>query len=240
MVYFRKIFISNIPVPIMSSSDESVVEVDTDSLLPTTQPMEEESFTSSQPDSPIPWAWLVSLRSTTAQVIPVCGPMVKVGRDPTCQMEIPEDIFVDGENENLQFVRVSRIQFEIVKEKGGGATLEDKSMNGTYVNKLLVGKGNKYSLNHADVISVLLEEFCVYLFIEEKSMSVQYPASIYSKYLVGREVGEGSTAVVREGFTRETSAKGAMKIIGKKKWPNKYSQPLDLMKEVTCTLLNFM
>ena len=35
----------------------------------------------------------------------------------------------------------------------------------------------------------------------------------------GREVGEGSTAVVREGFLRETSAKVAMKIIGKKKWP---------------------
>ena len=63
------------------------------------------------------------------------------------------------------------MQFEIVKEKGG-ATLEDKAMNGTYVNKLLVGKGNKYSLNHADVISVLMDDFCLYLYIEEKSLSV--------------------------------------------------------------------
>eukprot|EP00092_Neocalanus_flemingeri_P027694 GFUD01030059.1.p1 GENE.GFUD01030059.1~~GFUD01030059.1.p1 ORF type:complete len:517 (+),score=176.52 GFUD01030059.1:90-1640(+) len=215
----------------MSSDDSD------SSQLPTTQPLEGESLTSSQPDSPLAWSWLVHLRpgpaSVRALVVPVCGDLVAVGRDPSCcQIGIGEDIFINSENENLQSVRVSRVQFEIVKEKTR-ATLVDKSMNGTYVNKLLVGKGKKYSLKHADVISILMDDFDIFLYLDERFMASNYPATISSKYLVGRELGKGSTAVVREGFTRDSSKKVAMKLIGKKKWPSKYSQPEDLMKEVS-------
>ena len=63
-------------------------------------------------------------------------------------------------------------------------------------------------------------------------MSTAYPDTISFKYLVGRELGAGSTAVVREGFTRDSFCRVALKIIGKKKWSSKYSNPQDLMKEV--------
>ena len=204
-----------------------------ESQLQATQPIGEESSSSSQPDSPLAWAWLVHLRPDPASV-PVCEDQFSVGRDPSCQLEVGEEIFADSEKENLQYLRVSRVQFDILKEKGSAsATLVDKSMNGTFVNKLLVGKGNKYSLNHADVISILMDDFSVFVYLEEKFMASHYPANICKKYLVGRQLGEGSTAVVKEGFQRESNTEVAMKVICKKRWPSRYSEPEDLMKEVT-------
>ena len=77
-------------------------------------------------------------------------------------------------------------------------------MNGTYVNNLLVGKGKKYRLNHADVISILVaDDFNFFLYLDEKTISSVYSTRISSKYLVGRELGKGSSAVVREGFSRD-------------------------------------
>ena len=38
-------------------------------------------------------------------------------------------------------------------------------MNGTHVNKLLVGKGKTYRLNHTEVISVFHQDFDVFLYI---------------------------------------------------------------------------
>ena len=201
--------------------------------LPSTQPLEDIS-TSSQADatvrSPMTWSWLVNLR--TSQVIPIFLDSVDVGRDPDdCQIEIAEELFTNSEDENLKLVRISRFHFEITKKKNR-AILVDKSMNGTYVNKLLVGKGNLYSLNHADVISVLMDDFDLFLYLDERFMTATYPVTISGKYLVGRELGAGSTAVVKEGFTRDSLCRVALKIIGKRKWPSKYSNPQDLMKEV--------
>ena len=211
------------------SSDES-----DDSQLPSTQPNAEESCSSSQPDRdpPTAWSWLVHLKSANVPaMVPVCGDQFSVGRDPSCQLEIAEEIFANSEKENLQFVRVSRVQFEIVKEKDR-ATLQDRSMNGTYVNNLMVAKGSKYSLNHGDVISILMDDFNVFLYLDEKFMASHYPAEICDDYLVGRDLGEGSTCVVKEGFIRGSNAKVAIKLIGKKRWPGKYSEPEDLMREV--------
>ena len=215
------------------SSEESLT-----SSQPDTQPMEEDNCTaSSSPDSPLPWAWLVQLRSNTGsvshpQLHPLCGDRVSIGRDTSCTIQVDDRIFDGSEEECIQLVKLSREHFEISKEKSG-ITLVDLSMNGTYVNKLLVGKGNQYRLNHTDVISILVEDFSVFLYIDEKTLASLYSVQICRKYLVGREVGKGSSAVVREGFARGSNIKVAMKFICKKKWPGKYSLPQDLMKEVT-------
>ena len=198
------------------SSEESLT-----SSQPDTQPMEEDNCTaSSSPDSPFPWAWLVQLRSNTGsvshphlqrQLHPLCGDRVSIGRDTSCKIQVDDRIFDGSEEECIQLVKLSREHFEISKEKSG-ITLVDLSMNGTYVNKLLVGKGNQYRLNHTDVISILVEDFSVFLYIDEKTLASLYSAQICNKYLVGRELGEGSTCVVKEGFIRDSNTKVAIKL----------------------------
>ena len=44
-----------------------------------------------------------------------------------------------------------------------------------------------------------------------------YPDTVVSKYVVGRVLGEGSSAVVREAFDRESHKHVALKIFEKKK-----------------------
>ena len=149
----------------------------------------------------------------------------------SCQIREDDRAFAGREEEEIQFVNLSRVHFEIRKEKGE-ITLMDTSMNGTYVNKLLVGKGKKYRLTHADVISVLADAFNFFLYLDEKTNASLYSARISSKYLVGRELGKGSSAVVREGFSRDKISKVSLKFIYKKKWPSNLSQPQDLLKEV--------
>ena len=44
---------------------------------------------------------------------------------------------------------------------------------------------------------------------------------------MGRTLGEGSSAIVREVFDRNNQRQVAIKFIGKEKWPSKYSEPDD-------------
>ena len=73
-------------------------------------------------------------------------------------------MFVGSTDEDLQFGKISRVQFQLSKV-GAGVALLDKSMNGTYVNSLKVGKDKQHSLDHGDVISILQLDFQVYLFL---------------------------------------------------------------------------
>ena len=135
--------------------------------------------------------------------------------------------FADSQDKNIQYVKLSRVHFTVTRDKHG-ITLIVKSMNGTYVNKLLVGKGNKYRLNHTDAISVLYEDFNVFLYVDEKSMNLLYSTQVCCKFLVGREIGRGISGDVREGYAKgEDNSKVAMKFINKQKWPTKYSAPED-------------
>ena len=49
---------------------------------------------------------------------------------------------------------------------------------------------------------------------------------------MGSAVGEGATSRVYEAWRKEDYVKVAVKVINKIKWPNKYSAPDDLLKEV--------
>ena len=44
--------------------------------------------------------------------------------------------FADSQDKNIQYVKLSQVHFTVTRDKHG-ITLVDKSMNGTYVNKLL-------------------------------------------------------------------------------------------------------
>ena len=56
------------------------------------------------------------------------------------------------------------------------------------------------------------------------------------KHLVGRVLGEGSSAVVKEAFERSTYHQVAIKMIKKERWPRNYSGPDDNYKEVDISL----
>ena len=51
-------------------------------------------------------------------------------------------------------------------------------MNGTHVNKLLVGKGKTFRLNHTELISVFHQDFDVFLYIDWMCMVSLYSAKI--------------------------------------------------------------
>ena len=76
----------------------------------------------------------------------------------------------------------------------------------------------------------------MFLFISEVRLRQIYAASVAKKYLVGRVLGEGSSAVVKEAFERSTYHQVAIKMIKKERWPRNYSGPDDNYKEVDIPL----
>ena len=204
-----------------------------------TQPMEENLpvMSCSPPNEDGAWGWLVSIskHKLTQVLTPVKGEVIKVGRDNSCDLMMTETVFTGSTDEDLQLGKVSRVQFQLHKE-GANVVLEDKSMNGTFVNGMKVGKDKRHCLDQEDIISILHVDFEVFLFISEARLMQMYPRSVVSKYLIGRVLGAGSSAEVKEAFERNTTKKVAMKIIKKEIWPGEYSEPDDLLREVDIPL----
>jgi len=135
---------------------------------------------------------------------------------------------------DLGVEKVSRVHFTLHHGLGEDSTyLTDNSLNGTWVNKLRIGKRNKTILDHCSIISVLCQEMEMFCYLDRKVMEREFPPSLTSKYLVGKILGEGTTSVVRLGYRRGDYSKVALKMINTKSWPTKYSEPTDLMAEVT-------
>ena len=60
------------------------------------------------------------------------GEVMKVGRDPSCDLMLNEVIFMGSTDEDLQLAKISRAQFEL-QRTGTNLVLKDKAMNGTYM-----------------------------------------------------------------------------------------------------------
>merc|ERR1719244_1890957 len=118
-------------------------------------------------------------------LFPVRTDSISVGRDPSCDVVIHQDMFTDCQGDNLRYAKLSRVQFQLVKE-GDIVSLMDKSMNGTYVDEFLVGKDKSRRIRNGDIISVLQLDFEVFCYLEEVSIKSLYPSDVYLKYLVGR------------------------------------------------------
>jgi len=159
--------------------------------------------------------------------------MVTVGRDGNI---VIEEKHLSRDEDNVKIMlNISRIHFEICRDRGR-AVLMDLSSNGTFVNELKIGKNNRYQLNHGDVISLTDPNLSVYTFLLDTAMKTLYPEMVEAGYLVGRQVGEGVSAVVREAYTLTGNCKKAVKFI--KKHPgdsipsSEFSTCHDLMKEM--------
>ena len=99
-------------------------------------------------------------------------------------------MFTGSTDKYLQCSQVSRVHFE--------------SMKGTYVNGIKVSKGKQQSLDQGDVVAILQRDFDVFVFVREARLRKMYPDTVVSKYVVGRVLGEGSSAAIREAFNRES------------------------------------
>jgi len=73
-----------------------------------------------------------------------------------------------------------------VNRQQGRAALLDKSSNGTYINKVRVGKEKSSRLAHLDEIGVLECDFALYYFLDEGLLKLQLAEDLWSKYIVGR------------------------------------------------------
>ena len=98
----------------------------------------------------------------------------------------------------------SRVHFIFNRGHGpSGPSLTDTFMNGTWIDKMRVGKGNKAPLSHGNIISVLDQAMEVFCYLDKVTMERDFHPPLTSKYLVGKVLWEGTTSLVRLGYRRD-------------------------------------
>ena len=196
-----------------------------------TQPLEETPGSQEEEEEVAKdgvWGWLVPLpfsHHLDPNLVSLKESRVTVGREAV--VVIDKRLF-EGNDENRNWDKVSRVHFEVKREHGQAALL-DKSSNSTFINKVRVGKEKSSRLAHLDEINVLEFDFALYYYIDEGFLKLQLDEDLRRKYLMGRLLGEGASACVKEVFTRAGHERRAIKIIDK--GGEQYSESEDLMRE---------
>ncbi len=146
-------------------------------------------------------------------------------------IRLESDVFTVGRSNNNTYVitenfrnckAVSKVHFIIRKEAApGGATrvtLQDKSTNGTFVNKKRVGKEKSVDLLHDDVIGIEGERAKNFVYMStNKEYLRRFPEALRSKYVMSKELGRGACGVVYLGIRKADHACVAVKEINKQK-----------------------
>jgi len=202
--------------------------------LPDTQPfldLDLPTQPSPRPKDDI-WGWLIPLADGMTHLT-LTQAEVRVGRDHhECTVVFTNAAFHHA-GIGLSIEQTSRVHFIINRGQGGsGPSVTDTSMNGTWIDKMRVGKGNKAPLSHCNIISVLDQGIEMFCYLDKVTMERDFHPSLTSKYLVGKVLGEGATSLVRLGYRRDDFKKFALKMISTKSWPRRYSAPMDMMAEV--------
>jgi len=134
------------------------------------------------------------------------------------------------QDENKRCNKASRVQFELQLNQHHQPTLKDCSMNGSYVNHLLIGKDNWVLLQHLDLISILQEDLVMFQFLDNRTLlSKGYPVRITAKYLIGPKIGSGGFSTVNKGFEKGSNLAVALKVLSKPKW---WGETMAVIKEV--------
>ncbi|XP_046427711.1 ovarian-specific serine/threonine-protein kinase Lok [Neodiprion fabricii] len=139
---------------------------------------------------------------------------------------------------------ISKLHFRITRVIVSPGTndmvvyLEDTSHNGTFVNKLLVGKGKRIILEHGDVIGLAQAEKKVYTFMSiSGSENSILPPELKCKYAVSRTLGSGVCGEVKMIYTKVGCKKFALKTIAKNNFHgcdggNPFNDPGKILNEV--------
>ncbi|XP_043484475.1 ovarian-specific serine/threonine-protein kinase Lok-like [Leptopilina heterotoma] len=174
-------------------------------------------------DSPVsllPWGRLCPNKP---KFIPVelIGDSYTLGRAMTCEINV---MMLGLEKKVVDCI--SKQHFKITKEKIKSSNnieditvvyIEDLSQNGTYVNKVKIGKGNRVILENHDVISLAQAKFAVYIFMNIQAYEGNdLPPEIKSKYAISRKLGSGACGEVKLVFAKIPCKMFAMKILSKK------------------------
>ena len=175
------------------------------------------------------WGWLVNLGDQHLE--PLQGDKVTIGREG--DIVITQQHLERAGDENQSYLKISRRHFEIHRNSGQPVMIVT-STNGTYVNQLKVGNFLAHRLNHGDIISLLVPSISLYSLLLEDSMGEHYPETVVSRYIIGRKIGSGSSAVVMEAYTRNGHNKRAVKRIKEDVIECGYesSSSVDVMREV--------
>ena len=184
------------------------------------------------------WGWFVT-NSSPVQVYNLDIRDLVVGRHAeSCRLVVDEEMF-DAMNHDFggeDFVRISRRHLTISKSEGEvRAVLTDLSLNGTWVDGVKVGKGRQIILNHCSVVALLGQEWTCFQYLDRNIMEATFHQCITSKYLVGRELGSGTTSTVRAGYKIVDDNKVrqfALKMIQRKEEASQSKFPIDSKIEV--------
>ena len=147
--------------------------------------------------------WLV-ISSSPTQLCCIDTPELIVGRFfQTCDLEITEKMFesIDHNLPKEDYVKISRQHFKIIKKRGdSAAVLEDLSMNGTWVDGVPVGRGNRIILKHCSIISILDPDVDCFRYLDRDTINQTYPECAERNYLVAELLGSGHTSVVHLAY----------------------------------------
>ncbi|XP_036382584.1 serine/threonine-protein kinase Chk2 isoform X2 [Megalops cyprinoides] len=137
------------------------------------------------------------------------------GRDRTCHYCFNDPILKASEN----FTTYSKKHFRIFREQDI-VYIEDTSVNGTFVDGELVGKGKRLPLANNVKLALTQPHHKVFMFIDlmvaEQS---NLPREFTDKYLISRKIGAGVCGEVKLAFEKATCKKVAVKTINKNDFP---------------------
>jgi len=168
------------------------------------------------------WGWLVPFMDTSPS-IPVLEltreqERYSVGRDQRCDLTLEDWMFTE-KDDNKQCNKASRIQFGLYLNSLDQPSLTDRSLNGTFVNKVLVGRDCCVRIHHLGQLSILQPDLVMFQYLDHATLlSKGFPVRITLKYLVADTIGSGTFSQVKKGFTKEGFHPVALKFIKKPRW----------------------
>ncbi|XP_011347433.1 serine/threonine-protein kinase Chk2 isoform X2 [Ooceraea biroi] len=173
--------------------------------------------TSSQPTQAV-WGRLWSIRPCIRS-LEMINDSYTVGRSESCDC-----IFTSNEVQSKWLTVMSKVHFRIYRERICDTDdivvyLEDLSSNGTFIDKAMVGRGNR----------VIIESN------SEIALCKPYFSELKVKYALGRKLGSGACGEVKMIFTKNGSQKFALKTIQKNGFSangNPFNDPEKIRNEV--------
>lgn len=136
---------------------------------------------------------------------------------------------------------ISKEHFRIYKERICNSNetvvyLEDMSQNGTFVDKVRIGRGNRVIIESNSEIALSCATLSIYTFLNTSiPEGNDLPQELKMKYALGRKLGAGACGEVRMIFTKDGSKRFAMKTIKKNDFTahgNLFNNPEKIRNEV--------
>ncbi|XP_012586262.1 PREDICTED: serine/threonine-protein kinase Chk2 isoform X2 [Condylura cristata] len=204
-----------------TSSQSSHSSSGTLSSLDTVSTQELASIPEDQePEEPLPapWARLWALQDGFTN-LECFNDNYWFGRDRSCEYCFDEPLLKRTDKYRTYSKRHFRIFREMGPKNSHIAYIEDHSGNGTFVNRVLVGKGRRLPLSNNSEIALSIWNNKVFVFfdltVDDQSV---YPKELRDQYIISKTLGSGACGEVKLAFERKTCKKVAIKIINKKKF----------------------